>query len=84
LNDLAGNNITAQSTTGIESPTGIFDNTVRQFLGVFTVAGLPGGSHAGDTAAVSDAAAPVLGAAPVGSGAVFCRVIWTGSIWVCG
>jgi hypothetical protein len=85
LGDISGNSIDIHSTTGVNSSTGIFDNNVRQFLGVFTVAGLPGGSNAGDTAAVSDATAPVLGAAPVGGGTVFCRVIWSiSSIWVCG
>jgi hypothetical protein len=84
LVDSAGNSIQMNTTAGVASSTGIFDNGVRQFLGVFTVAGLPGGTTAGDTAAVSDATTPALGDAPVGSGAKFCRVIWTGSIWVCG
>jgi hypothetical protein len=84
LFDNAANSVTMDSANGIDSSTGIFDNGVRQFYGVFTVGTLSAGNLAGDTAAVSDATAPVLGAAPVGSGAVFCRVIWTGSIWVCG
>jgi hypothetical protein len=84
LTDSAGNTVIVDSIGGVRSDTGIFDHNVRQFLGIFTVAGLPGGHHAGDTAAVSDATAPILGSAPVGLGAVFCRVIWTGSIWVCG
>jgi hypothetical protein len=84
LDDTAGNTIVAQTAIGLHNSTGIFDNGVRQFLGVFTVGALPGGSNAGDTAAVSDATAPVLGDAPIGSGAKFCRVMWTGSIWVCG
>jgi hypothetical protein len=84
LEDNATGTTEISSRTGVNANNGIFDNSVRQFLGVFIVGALPGGSNAGDTAAVSDATAPVLGAAPVGSGAVFCRVIWTGSIWVCG
>jgi hypothetical protein len=82
--DNLGNAISMTTPTGVSSTAGIYDNGVRQFLGVFTVSALPSGTHPGDTAAVSDATTPALGDAPVGSGAKFCRVIWTGTIWVCG
>lgn len=58
-----------------------FNRPVR--LAGFTVATLPAGTI-GDTAYVTDAAAPVWGAAVAGGGAVMVPVYYTGAAWFVG
>jgi hypothetical protein len=56
-------------------------NTTR-LNGPFTVATLPGAPTQGDTAFVTDAAAPAFGAAVAGGGAVVIPVFYNGAAWI--
>jgi hypothetical protein len=49
----------------------------------YTVGTLPAGTQ-GDTAYVTDATAPVFGAAVVGGGAVVIPVFYNGAAWIVG
>jgi hypothetical protein len=60
----------------------IFNRVTR--LPVFTVATLPAGAVAGNRAFVSDALAPVFGAAVAAGGAVTVPVYYTGAAWFVG